>query len=205
MRILFVARTYPPLIGGMEKFAWDFYENLRPLTKMELLANKNGKKAYIFFMVRIFFYLLKNARKFDIIHFSDATLSIIFPIIKMVSKAKITLTVHGLDVVYNKFGYQLWTPIFLRLADKVFPVSHYTQEKCMALGIPTEKLKVIPNGLNGNKITECQETTNGDLLNRIGIDLRNKTILLTIGRLVKRKGHNWFIRNVFTKLPDRFV
>jgi len=205
MRVLFIARTYPPLIGGMEQFASDFYTNLKLLTDLELVANKNGKKTFLFFIIRLFFYLLKNARKFEIIHFSDATLAPFFPLVKIISTAKVTVTVYGLDIVYKKFGYQLWTPFFLGFADKIFPISQYTMEKCREIRIPAEKLSVILIGLDISKIPECKDANRNLLLSKIGTDLANKTILLTIGRLIRRKGHIWFIKNVFSKLPDNFV
>jgi len=39
MKILFVARTYPPFVGGMEKFASDFYHHLQEVTDVDILAN----------------------------------------------------------------------------------------------------------------------------------------------------------------------
>ena len=47
MKILFIARTYPPLIGGMERFASDFYHTLSKTVDMDLLANPRGKEAIL--------------------------------------------------------------------------------------------------------------------------------------------------------------
>ena len=42
-------------------------------------------------------------------------------------------------------------------------------------------------------------------ISKHNIKINAKVILLTVGRLIKRKGHAWFIENVFGKLPDHYI
>lgn len=206
MKLLFVTRAYPPLVGGMEKFASDFYENYRKKEgDIDLIANSGGKKMLPIFLIRVVFFLLLNSGKYEVIHIYDAVLSPLVMIIKSVSKAKVSFTVNGLDIVYTKFGYQKFMPFFLKKADKVIAISHYTWEQCVLRGIPEEKLMVIPVGMNFNAVEICSDGKKSELISRINIPKKEMKILLTVGRLVKRKGHAWFIKHVLRKLPDKYI
>ena len=207
MRLLFIARTYPPLVGGMERFASDFYNNYRKLGEIDLLANPGGNKTLIHFTFKTLVFLIVNSGIYDVIHFSDAILSPLVSVIRILSKAKISFTVHGLDIVYPHFGYQKLILPFLRKADKVFAVSRYTLEQCEARGVSPEKLMVIPNCMNFELQDERQapKMDGQELLVKFNIDAKEKKILLTVGRLIRRKGHAWFLENVITQLPDNYI
>lgn len=205
MKILFIARTYAPFVGGMEKFASDFYTNLQDFAQVDLLANTHGKKKIIQFFFRATLFLIFNASKYQIIHFNDAVLAPLITIIKTFSKAKVTFTVHGLDIVYKKYAYQQMIIPFLRKADKIFPVSQYTKQQCQKRGINTEQVSVIPNGLVFSEMAKCSPEGEKSLSYKLHGSFENQTKLLSLGRLIKRKGHVWFIENVFTKLPESYI
>jgi len=207
MKVLFIARTYPPIIGGMERFASDFYNNYRKMDEIDLLANPGGKKTLIYFFFRTVIFLIVNSAKYDVIHFSDAILSPLIPVIRTFSNAKISFTVHGLDIVYTNFGYQKIILPFLRKADRVFAVSQHTMEQCKTRGIPSEKLMVIPNCMNFERqpAEDSPEMDDQKFLAKFNIDTGGKKILLTVGRLIKRKGHAWFLENVISQLPNHFI
>jgi glycosyltransferase involved in cell wall biosynthesis len=205
MKILFIARTYPPLVGGMEKFAEDFYKSLSQKAEVTLIANRIGKKYIIVFFFKVLFFLIANARRFDIIHFNDAILSPLIPVIHIFSNVKVTVTVHGLDIVYDKFGYQKLIIPFLRKADFIIAVSRHTRDQCLARNISQEKLMVIPNGLNFSTVEPCSQEAKQSITSKIGKPRNDQVVLLSLGRLIKRKGHTWFIENVFGNLPNNYV
>ena len=67
----------------------------------------------------------------------------------------------------------------------------------------TEKLVFIPNGINTNEfIADYSWTAIEEIFGR---KLVQEKILLTSGRLAKRKGVAWFIRNVMPKLPENVL
>lgn len=204
IKLLFIARTYPPLVGGMERFASDFYRYMREVADAKLIANTIGKKRIVFFFFRVLIYLVFHAREFDLVHFNDAILAPLLVVIRLFSKAKATFTVHGLDIVYKKFGYQKLVVPFLRQADRIFPVSQYTKEQCLRRGIPEHKLRVIPNGLDFSRLLPCPEKISRSLRAKVGADIEDKLILLSLGRLIPRKGHAWFIEEVFLQLPHNY-
>jgi glycosyltransferase involved in cell wall biosynthesis len=204
MKLLFITRTYPPLVGGMEKFASDFYENYRRKGDIDLIANSGGKKTLPFFLIKVAFFLMLYSKRYDIIHIYDAVLSPLVFIIKSFSKTKVSFTVNGLDIVYSKFGYQKFMPFFLSKADKVFAISRYTMEQCVLRGLPKEKLMVIPVGLDFDAIEFFSEEKRSKIMSRFNIPVKDMKILMTVGRLVKRKGHAWFLEHVLKNLPNDY-
>jgi glycosyltransferase involved in cell wall biosynthesis len=205
MRVLFISRAYPPHVGGMQRFASDFYINYLKIGEIELLANTGGVQRTIPFFFRVFFFLLSKSRRYNVIHIYDAVLSPIIPVIRLFSNAKVSFTVNGLDIVYSHFGYQKIILPFLKDADRIIAISQYTREQCVIRGIPNEKLKVIPMGINLYPLDIYSEITKSGIISKFNIPVRGKKILLTVGRLVKRKGHQWFVANVMTALPDNYI
>jgi glycosyltransferase involved in cell wall biosynthesis len=204
MKLLFITRTYPPSVGGMQKYASEFYNNYQKIGDIDLLANSGGKIKFGLFLFKTVFNLAFNARKYDVIHLYDAVLFPLVPVIRLFSRAKISFTVNGLDIVYPRFGYQQIMPHFLKRADKVISISQYTMTQCEVRGIPREKLSAIPIGITFDEFEIYSNSQKVELLSRFGLPA-DKKILLTVGRLVKRKGHVWFVENVVSQLPDDYV
>src|SRR5258708_21300008 len=44
-RVLFIARAFPPTVGGMESLAYQLAEHLRSRVELTTLVNRRGKKA----------------------------------------------------------------------------------------------------------------------------------------------------------------
>ncbi len=201
MRILFVTRSFPPGIGGMEKFAFDFFENYHQGAPIDLLANTRGKKYLPLFLLRVIFTLLFRSRDYDLIHIYDAVLSPLVVLVRAVSRAKVTFTVNGLDIVFSRFGYQKFMPYFLKKADLIIPISQFTAEQCLRRGIPAEKIRVIPVGYAFNPPNPLSNSKKQEILAKYSLRTPGQKILLTVGRLVRRKGQAWFIENVLPRLP----
>jgi glycosyltransferase involved in cell wall biosynthesis len=205
MKVLFIARTYPPSVGGLQKFCIDFYTNYKKIGDIDLLANTGGNIAMPIFVLKVLIALIFRSRNYDVIHFSDAVLASLLPVAKAFSNAQVTFTVHGLDIVYSRFGYQKLILPFLRRADRAFAVSQYTLEQCVHRGFPMDKLKVIPNCINFEYLPSLSQQDKEKIITKFKIDLRGKKVLLTVGRLIKRKGHIWFIKNVLTRLSEEYI
>src|SRR5699024_8825395 len=74
-------------------------------------------------------------------------------------------------------------------------------------GMTPEKGVALPNGLDLKRLgnyPDKQESRNR-LQKNFRIPLDHKLMLLTVGRMVERKGHEWFVREVMPRLDDRVV
>ncbi len=89
----------------------------------------------------------------------------------------------------------------LRRAEKVIAVSSFTARELRARGIAQNRIEVIANGVDIDRFTPGPSDIG--LLNRFG--LRGKRVLLTVGRLEIRKGHDRVIESlplILEKHPD---
>ena len=76
-------------------------------------------------------------------------------------------------------------------SDVVVPNSNYTSQKLLGLKCSPKKVKVIPPGVDFKKFE--QNKIGPETLQRYGIERLDK-IVLSVGRLVERKGHKYLLR-----------
>jgi glycosyltransferase involved in cell wall biosynthesis len=202
MRILFVSRAYPPVTGGIENQNYELSVWLPRLTETRTIANTRGKKFLPLFLP---YALVKTAwlmRQYDVLLLGDGVLAIVGWFIKQLYPRKTVISiVHGLDITYTSSLYQsLWIRRFLPKLDRLIAVGNETLRAGVARGIPEEKFVFIPNGVDTEKYFKPH--TREELGKILGESIEGKHILLTSGRLAKRKGVAWFIEHVLPKLPE---
>ena len=73
----------------------------------------------------------------------------------------------------------------------------------MARGVPEEKCRVIPNGLELAELPKANTGRMSELVTEY--ELENKRVLLAVGRLIRRKGIRWFVSKVMPALPRDYV
>lgn len=203
MKVLFITRKYPPRIGGMESFSYGLISNF-PGEK-EVITYSGSQKWLIF----IYFYFLFRAlsviyrKKIDLIHLGDAVLSPLGWFLKWITRKKVVITAHGKDINFKSLFYQKTIIPFVKKMDKIICVSEQTKSECLARGVSAEKCTVIPNGIDfPAQNTLPKEELKERMEEKYKIKLKNRFIILTVGRLSRRKGVYWFIENVFPLLPD---
>ena len=201
MKILFLTRVYPPVMGGLENQSFNLINNFKKINKETFtIINTRGKKNLPFFIPCSFFkalYLIwKN--KITRLHLSDGVLAFEGFLIKKLTGIEAAITIHGLDITYKNWFYQRTVPYFIKNLDKIICVSSYTKKQCIDRAISENKITVVPNGVNCNQfiLTESKEILREKLSKKLNIKLEGKKILLTTGRLIKRKGVEWFVSNV---------
>lgn len=100
---------------------------------------------------------------------------------------KLLMYVHGEEITTVASGrlYGKWRKKYLHAADKVVAVSSFTCDALAGqMGMPPDAITLIPNGVDTERFTPGERDT--ALLARHGLE--DKKILLTVGRLVERKG-----------------
>jgi glycosyltransferase involved in cell wall biosynthesis len=203
-RLLFITRTYPPQVGGMERYSRDLYHALKQDISVDLLKHGMGKMFLPFFAVRCLLHIAAKGNKYTHIHFGDAVLAPLALLAKLVTQARISTTVHALDVIYDNPVYQWVVPRCLARLDRVVAVSKYTLEQCVLRGVDRGRCHVIPNGIDLREVDQASPGLETVLV-RYNIDAAGKRILFSIGRLIKRKGIQWFVSNVLPLLGDEYI
>jgi len=211
MEVLFVSHKHPPTTGGMEKQSYELVNNMRSLCKVHKLIYQGIGNKFIFFckLKREIRKICAKHPEISVIHFNDgliATYYLLFSLKTLSPKIKYAVTLHGLDVVYPSWVYSKILFPRLNRFDVILPVSNATAEEAMRLGINQHKIVVIPNGVDEH-IAQHKFSLNfhDDFQRKHHIDLRDKHILVAMGRPVKRKGFSWFIEQVLPMLDNNYV
>ncbi|MBI2410367.1 MAG: glycosyltransferase family 4 protein [Candidatus Kerfeldbacteria bacterium] len=199
MRILFLTRKFPPQKGGMETFSWELTENYAgPKTIIHYGQRKlDILWAAPLLCVRALFL----SRRVDLIHLGDLVLGPIAIILKWFMQKPIVVTVHALELTFNSIpGYQWLIRRSLRSINHFVAVSDFTADLLKKNGIPAEKISIITHGVVQPPVIDRTQARK-KLAARFSLPTE-KPWLLTVGRLVRRKGVAWFIEHVFAKLPQ---
>lgn len=210
MKILFISRAYPPIVGGIENQNYGIGDSLSKITPTRVIANKSGKKNLPFFLPWISIKALFILSKYDIVLLGDGVLSPIGVFLKFFyPRKKYISIVHGLDITFARKGsflgkiYRMINIPALKKLDKLIMVGQETITEAVKIGIAKEKCVFIPNGIDRHEI--CKDCGKADLERLLGMCLGSKKIIFRGARFTKHKGVEWFIRNVMPKLPENFV
>lgn len=205
LKILFIARTFPPVIGGIEKQNAEIHTHLSKIADITLVANRRGKSFLPFFLPYAVIYALCRARRYDVVLLGDGILAVVAWALRWIRPRPLTFCIlHGLDLTFPKTLYQsCWIRRFLPQVDVLLPVSRQTASEAIKRGLREERCRVIPNGVNLDEFT--QEYNYHQLRRLLGCDIEGRRIILTVGRLIERKGVHWFVENVMPELDKDIV
>jgi len=111
----------------------------------------------------------------------------------------------GLDLTYRNRLYRAVVHRVLCRAPRVLAISAATAEAARSFGIPAERVGVVRLGVTSPEVTEEDQRAAAKEL-RQRYDLPNEAVvLLTLGRLVPRKGARWFVAHVLADLPAHAI
>jgi len=208
LKALFITRNYPPQTGGLEVYSYNLIREFETHDIIYKIVLTKSIAHLVWFLPYSFFKALYFVRKYSIesIHLCDGLLALMGVMLKQLTAARVSVSIHGLDVTYPGTLYQWVIPRCVSQLDQVICVSRSTRDECVRRGIPEEKCTVIPNGIRPE---EFQPVSHGKNLRRqleqlLGTSLRSRHLLLSVGRLVKRKGLTWFIGNVMHLLDTSY-
>lgn len=203
-RILFISRAYPPVVGGIENQNYELSVWLPKLAKVKTIANRHGKLFLPFFLPWAALQTLFLMRKYDVLLLGDGVLGCVGWKVKLFYRKPVVCVLHGLDLTYRNWIYQnIWVKIFLPKLDKFICVGNETVRVAKEKGLAENKLVFIPNGVDTEK--NLENYSRADLQKVIGENIDGKKIIMTSGRLAKRKGVAWFIQNVLPLLPENIL
>jgi glycosyltransferase involved in cell wall biosynthesis len=202
--ILFITRKHPPSVGGMQKLSQSLTKEVGRLTPTSTIYWGGSTLLVPFFIVYAFLRTILTASRSNhvkIIHLSDALLTPLGLALRTLLRVPVVVTVHGLDVTYSNRLYQWVIPKCLRRMDKIICVSSYTRQQCIRRGVPSQLCEVVPNGVNTIEFAD-KFTSQGmrNLQSTAGDCLRGRKVLLTVGRLIERKGVVHFVTEILPRI-----
>lgn len=207
--ILFITRNYPPQTGGLEAYSYHLIQSFAAHHTIRKIALCRNRYHLAWFLPLAFVYALivQTGRQRVPVHLCDGLLSPLGVLLKALTKTRVSATVHGLDVTYPNRFYQRVIPHCLARLDQIVCVSRATRSAVCSRGVLESKCAVIPNGIDPNSIYNKVMAANGrEILSRqIGCSLHSRRVLLSLGRLVRRKGVAWFVKNVMPVLDSNWV
>ena len=157
-KVLFVTHKYPPSIGGMQKQSFELTENYKKIEDCEVIAFKSNYPIWMFFFLiipRVFVCLLRKP-EIKIIHGNDGLMGL-FLTPFLLTRRKMFVTIHGLDIVYGISIYQWWIRNFLKRFDGVITVSKETRIECISRGLNPNKVHFIPNAVDSINSTKKEK------------------------------------------------
>ncbi|OGY42412.1 MAG: hypothetical protein A2Y82_04700 [Candidatus Buchananbacteria bacterium RBG_13_36_9] len=213
-KTLLITIDFPPQKGGVATYLSNLCHNLKP-GKIFVLANKQGgaehfdhkqnykiirDKLYHQFFWPAWLRTLRQAKK--VIRrekIEQILISHVLPMgyIALLLKLPFIVSLHGYDVLAaQKNGWKkYWLLKILNRAKGIIVNSNFTKQEVLKLGISEDKIIIVypcpnikPEDLNQ---TERQAV-------KTELDLHGKKVLLSVGRLVERKGFD----KVIEALPE---
>ena len=218
-KILIVTRNLPPLIGGMERLNWHIADELSHENEILLLSHKEAKNAapqrcdfygvrlnpLPLFLIVAFIktFLICIVKKPDILFSGSGLTAPITVFWAKIFRKKSIVYIHGLDInndsaIYNK----IWIP-FIKYANSIICNSIPTKQMSLNKGVKLDKIQIIHPG-----VSYPAKEPNLALISQIKkqYELKDKKILLSVGRLTDRKGLREFIDyslpQIIAKIPN---
>jgi glycosyltransferase involved in cell wall biosynthesis len=207
-KILFITRKYPPSIGGMETAAYELYNALYSNTaQVDLIAWGGSKK----WLPVVYFWLFGRAmvnvlaRRPEVILLQDGVMAPLGWALKFLSGLPTLIIIHGLEVTHKNTLYRSLVLPFIKRQTAFAAVSEGTRRAVIAAtGLEDSRIAVIHNGLSDvfySSKPRCEQLlTVGQTAGIPFSRLERSRVLVTTGRLIKRKGVSWFIDNVMPKI-----
>jgi len=204
--ILFITRKYPPSVGGMEQLSFYLTTGVADREPVRIIKWGGSQKwlpFFVIFAVVRALWLLAT-QPVDLIHMSDLVLAPVGWFLRLVGRRPVVANAHGLDVIYPNRLYQAIVLSCARRLDRVICNSEHTRRQCVKRGIAEAHTCVIPAGIAPEAFRiSMSEPERSRWRARWGIADEPSHILLTVGRLVPRKGVYFFVTEVLPRLAKR--
>jgi len=202
-------------MGGMQRVSMQLVKELSSKDDIEIKTViqhapwKGIEIKTVFFLLKLIFKLPKIVDEFkpDVILFSSmVTASLAKFTRKKISVPMVTIN-HGQDVKMPIGVYQNFVPKVFEALDGVISVSEATRQECIKRGMDPQKGVALPNGFDMTDFKDVpdKEIARKEIENIFDLNLNSTFLLLTVGRQVKRKGHEWFIKEVLPLIKSDVV
>ncbi len=194
LRVLFLARRYPPSRGGAQTHAWKLYSYLSVRMPVTLVAL--GYQSILHLVWFMPWALLRAAlalllRQVDVVYFSDGvTASLAAMLAPLRGKARFCCSLYGLEMT---FGNSLAQALMRRgtlACDGIAVISDNSIDIAERdWGVPRGKMRLIYLGAEPEELApERDDALRGAFEQEHGICFGRDRVVLNLGRQVPRKG-----------------
>lgn len=202
LKVLFVTRKFPPSVGGMETLAADVASALDDVCTLRVIALGRSNACLPLWLPCTVLRVIWHAwirRDVHRVLLGDAVMNaVLAPLLRLGGTPVITM-VMGLDVTWRAPGYRLVTRATLPLAHQVVAISRATAEVACEAGAVRDDVSVVRLAVAPPRALPTNDEARRSL--RLGLGLApDARVVVTLGRLVERKGMTWFARNVVPRL-----
>jgi len=212
-----VTEDFPPKVGGVSRWS---YEVAKALSKkgenVVVFARRKTLGAFFNYRGRDFdlrpmwgrgwtsfrplylaYYTLKIAFTYEnpVIYALNWKLALAPALLRRLLPIKLVTVAHGRELLRGmKWPGRALAAFALRNSDVTVAVSRFTGLRAMELGVPPGRVAVIPNGVDTSRFRPGPPSER--LVRRF--NLEGKRVILTLARLVERKGQD----KVISALPE---
>ncbi len=221
MKILYISHTHPPKdkplenLGGMQNVSMQLMKTVKDRGDVEI-ETILLQTTWRFIGFKTFFFLISllwrvpsaiKKNRPDVVLFSSMVTASIIPFLSKKTPVPFVTINHGRDVTLPVAVYQKFLPIVFKKLQGVISVSSATRLACIERGMKPEKGVALPNGFESKSIESFPDKKKAQKIieDTFEVDLKGLKLLLSVGRQVKRKGHQWFIENVMDKINSNVV
>jgi glycosyltransferase involved in cell wall biosynthesis len=204
-RILFLARRYPPSLGGIQTFSYKLYEHANETRQVRLHALGREHIAHLSWFVPAAYLasLFDLIRGVDLVYFSDGVIACLAPYLRPFTKVPFVTTIHGLELTYSGGLFSRMIARGVRICDRVCAVSAMTSELAEEAGVPADRIRIAYNGIEPPVFEDSALAVERERLeNQLGLTFGQNRILLNVGRQIPRKGIATFLEKGLPLLKD---
>lgn len=212
-RVLIITRNLPPLVGGMERLNWHMAEELGKRADVRLIGPEGSSatapanvqvdevplKPLPRFLIKAMWAAWRTARNWRP-HTVLAGSGLTAPLAWLVARtcgATSAVYTHGLDLALRHPLYRaLWLPAIRRM-DHVIANSRATARLAADAGVASSRIAIVHPGVD-IPARPPDEGTVSHFRSEQG--LADAAVLLSVGRLTRRKGLREFVTGVLPQI-----
>ena len=203
MHLLMVTWNYPPKLGGMEVMIARIVAGLRRHMRVQVVGPcdparpdesdtvRASRGGLAWFMPSAIFtgWRLLRREPIELLIGGSALMTPVLFVLSRLGKRPFMIIAHGLDLVYEHPLYQFMLRKLLPRADYVIANSENTRRLAEQLGVSKANIQVIPPGVSLPKAIPAKRIARFCAERQ----LAERKIILSVGRLVARKGIAEFV------------
>jgi glycosyltransferase involved in cell wall biosynthesis len=213
VKILFLSWNYPPRIGGIEDVVANLFAGLRratndvrlltahapeaPVEDGVLRAPRPGLPAFLLHALRRGWSTCRSFRP-DVILCGSVVPAPVALLLSRAFRLPFVVLVYGSDLLFDRWAYQRVLRLVLPRADRLVAISAGTRRILEEGGYDTSRVEVVPPGV---RLERFADRPRGAAASALELP-PGRRVLLTVGRLVRRKGIAEFVERVMPRLAE---